>query len=508
MGRWSRLTLSKQVLVLIAVPAIVELVFVGALIYQLHTTSSILTEINNLRRFGSESDKVLVKGLEVSRFMDNNNIRNRALRYKANTDKVQEFLMEAEQLAEMAPNDTLRKHMATLIEPARHFRSVFSELQEAFRTGGIKSTFPIYVRERPFFESMKQDILAGLHDMLESRLTIEEQYEKLVRKQEESLRNLVLVVTLGTGFQLLAVLYCWRVFGRTVAEGFRRLVDNTNRFMLQKPLDASVKGNYEIEELNKVFIDMSAAVEEARRKEQHLQNLKKEYVAMVSHDLRSPLSSIQAILEATIGGIYGDISERAQNKLTIANGNTGRLIALINDLLDLEKMESGKLELELAPLAVRDVVDNSFSNLADFAARRGVKLVVDVPESLSVRADADRLEQVLNNLIANAVKFSPNNSTIHITGEQTDKSALIHVRDEGSGISPEQLPFIFDRFRQAGEREDRKGGAGLGLAICKAICEEHGGHLSATSEVGKGSTFTIELPLDLVLTGEISLTAP
>lgn len=227
-----------------------------------------------------------------------------------------------------------------------------------------------------------------------------------------------------------------------------------------------------------------------------IERMKREFVAMVSHDLRTPLTSIQGFLSLVAVGVYGQLNESGQENCTIAEGNISRLIALINDLLDIEKMESGKLELTISGVTVLCIFERTIQAVGGFADQQGVKIEADDNE-VELEADGDRLVQVLINLVSNAVKFSPKGSTVTMSAKSFDQGQGIEFRvtDRGRGIPESFRETIFDRFQQV-EAADakKKGGSGLGLAICKAIVERHGGTIGVESNEGAGSTFWFRIP--------------
>lgn len=228
-----------------------------------------------------------------------------------------------------------------------------------------------------------------------------------------------------------------------------------------------------------------------------IERMKREFVAMVSHDLRTPLTSIQGFLNLLQVGALGELSESGQQNLTIADNSISRLIKLVSDLLDMERLESGKMDLSLANVPVKEMLAESANAVETFAEEQGVTIEIE-PTDLSVVADSDRIIQVLVNLISNAVKFSPRDSTITLSAKGGEESIRINVKDEGRGIPAEYVDSVFERFKQVkkSDAKNRKG-SGLGLAICKAIVEKHGGQIGVESEEGKGSTFWFSLPKKL-----------
>lgn len=232
----------------------------------------------------------------------------------------------------------------------------------------------------------------------------------------------------------------------------------------------------------------------AKRKE--IERMKDEFVSTVSHELRTPLTSIQGSLGLIANGVMGALPGTAQPLLDIAYKNCSRLVLLINDILDSEKIAAGKMAFAFKDQELMPLLEHAVELNRAFGAQYGVRFEIDaaVPAA-RVNVDHDRLIQVLTNLLSNAAKFSPKGEVVLVSAERADGALRISVRDRGPGIPPEFRDRIFQKFSQADSSDRRaKGGTGLGLSISKAIVEKHGGTLTFESEVGKGSTFTVELP--------------
>jgi signal transduction histidine kinase/CheY-like chemotaxis protein len=234
-----------------------------------------------------------------------------------------------------------------------------------------------------------------------------------------------------------------------------------------------------------------------------LDTLKDEFISTVSHELRTPLTSIRGALGLLSSGIIGDVDAKALNLLRIAVTNTDRLIRLINDILDLERMESGRAPLQIRRCSLRDLSQQAIETMTPMADANTVHLALEPftvaqaasPEALFFDGDADRILQVLTNLLSNAIKFSPSASTIRIHTEATSDSILLKIVDEGRGIPSDKLDSIFDRFQQVEPSDARqKGGTGLGLAICRSIVQQHSGSIWAQRNLGPGTTLYVMLP--------------
>lgn len=224
---------------------------------------------------------------------------------------------------------------------------------------------------------------------------------------------------------------------------------------------------------------------------------KDEFVSIVSHELRTPLTSIKTSLDLLQRGAAGDVPEDMAELVDVALRNLERLIRLVNDLLDLSRIQSGRIVAELTPVSATEAAARAHEAVRAFADDRGVTLQSEFHQRpIAVMGDADRLEQVFVNLLANAVKFSPPGGVVGLTGRIEGDAALFEVSDQGPGIPADQLETIFDRFSQLEMAATRShGGAGLGLPISRGIVEHLGGALWAESAPGKGSHFYVRLPL-------------
>lgn len=246
-----------------------------------------------------------------------------------------------------------------------------------------------------------------------------------------------------------------------------------------------------------------------------LERMKAEFIAIVSHELRTPLTSISGALELLSTGLLQPQSDRGQQTIQIAATEADRLTRLVNDILDLERLESGKVRLETQPCNLADLMIQAVDFMQLTAAQAHIALAV-TPISQLLEVDSDRIHQVLTNLLSNAIKFSESGSTIWLLAEiredgkigrwEDEKPVLcptaslpyllITVRDQGRGIPPDSLEQIFERFHQVDASDSRKkGGTGLGLAICRSIVQQHGGKIWAESILGKGSCFNFTLPI-------------
>jgi signal transduction histidine kinase len=242
----------------------------------------------------------------------------------------------------------------------------------------------------------------------------------------------------------------------------------------------------------RLFREIADKSEELRLASQH----KSQFLANMSHELRTPMNAILGYTELMTDGIYGELPEKAAGVLERVQNNGKHLLALINDVLDLSKIEAGQLVLTLEDYALADVVQSVVTSTEALASTKGLKMRADVAPGLPMgRGDARRLSQVLLNLVGNAVKFT-DEGEIAIGARAENGDFVLTVRDTGPGIAPEDQGKIFEEFQQVDSSNTRKkGGTGLGLAISKRIVEMQGGRISVDSEVGHGATFRVDLPI-------------
>ena len=223
---------------------------------------------------------------------------------------------------------------------------------------------------------------------------------------------------------------------------------------------------------------------------------KSEFLANMSHELRTPLNAIIGFSEVLGERMFGELNEKQEEYLKDIHASGQHLLSLINDILDLSKIEAGRMELELTDFDLPTAIDNALTLVRERAGRRGVALHQAADEGLGqIRADERKIKQVLLNLLSNAIKFTPDGGRIDVRARAVDGSAEVSVSDTGVGIAPEDQEAIFEEFRQVGTAAKKVEGTGLGLALSRKFVELHGGRIWVESQVGIGSTFTFTIPI-------------
>jgi len=216
----------------------------------------------------------------------------------------------------------------------------------------------------------------------------------------------------------------------------------------------------------------------------------------MSHELRTPLNAIIGFSEVLTDRMFGELNEKQEEYLKDIDASGTHLLSLINDILDLSKIEAGRMELELTDFHLPTALDNALTLVRERAGRKNVTLQTSVDERLGeVRADERKIRQVVLNLLSNAIKFTPEGGRIEVGAAPKDGLVQVSVSDTGVGIAPDDHEAVFEEFRQVGTAEKKAEGTGLGLTLCRKFIELHGGRIWVKSQVGVGSTFTFTIPV-------------
>jgi signal transduction histidine kinase/putative methionine-R-sulfoxide reductase with GAF domain len=242
----------------------------------------------------------------------------------------------------------------------------------------------------------------------------------------------------------------------------------------------------------RLFKELEAANRELSAASQH----KSEFLANMSHELRTPLNAIIGFSEVLSERMFGELNEKQEEYLKDIHASGQHLLSLINDILDLSKIEAGRMELELADFDLPTAIDNALTLVRERAGRRGIALHLSVDERLGpMRADERKIRQVVLNVLSNAIKFTPEGGRIEVAAVPRDEFVEVSVSDTGIGIAPEDQEAVFEEFRQVGTAAKKVEGTGLGLALSRKFIELHGGRIWVQSQLGVGSTFTFTIPV-------------
>ncbi|MFY0605447.1 MAG: response regulator [Cyclobacteriaceae bacterium] len=263
----------------------------------------------------------------------------------------------------------------------------------------------------------------------------------------------------------------------------------------------------ENEKLEQIILERTEEIRYQAEKLQTLDNAKSRFFANISHELRTPLTLIQAPLESVLNGSLGKVNDSIKSNLELSRSSSRKLLNLVGEILELSKLEAGKLELKLEAVKCYDLIKRIFFTYQSIAETRNVRLKMDyrLKEDSIVKVDIGKLEKVLDNLLSNAVKFTPDKGEIKMTVENHNDRLHISVEDNGEGIDKEELDQIFDRFYQAGKKNQYVGGTGIGLSLAKELSHLMEGTLDVDSSVGIGTRFTLSIPLLIADKEEMTL---
>jgi signal transduction histidine kinase len=383
-----------------------------------------------------------------------------------------------------------QRELRAIRAKSERLSSVIRQLID-FETGAVPGEGP------PRLRTSAEQLASGLSQLatvLANRTTA--QTEALIAQNAssyESSRDLFVGVAVGAMVLalLLGFVLSWSLIGpiqridsrlAAIASGdFSGHVDVGNRDELGA-LAANV--NRMNDELRRLYKELEAA-------SLH----KSEFLANMSHELRTPLNAILGFSQVLRERMFGDINEKQEEYLDDILSSGNHLLLLINDVLDLSKVEAGQVELEAAPFSLREALERGVVMVRERATRDGVKVAIAAdPDVDIIEGDERRVRQIIFNLLSNAVKFTPAGGSVDVTAAQVDGEARVAITDTGRGIAPEDHERIFEEFQQSEAGTEQREGTGLGLTLSKRLVELHGGRIWVESELGKGSTFVFTLP--------------
>jgi signal transduction histidine kinase len=251
------------------------------------------------------------------------------------------------------------------------------------------------------------------------------------------------------------------------------------------------------EHLQELIGGLERTVAERTRQLENASRHKSEFLANMSHELRTPLNAILGFTQVLEQKLFGEVNEKQEEYLEDIHSSADHLLELINDILDLSKVEAGQVELEKTSFSLREALERSVVIVRERALKNGVQLTLESNGDVElVEGDERRIRQVLFNLLSNAVKFTPHGGTVDVSSARLDGEVHVSVTDTGPGIAPEDQKRIFEEFQQTDIGAEEREGTGLGLALSKKLVELHGGRIWVESELGAGSTFTFTLPAE------------
>ncbi len=480
------LKITQMGFILVGIPLVFELVFVGILAYRMQQA-----EIEIKKQAATKEILFITGSLGILAGQAAANLagysrmpsRYFRTRYRASVKQWSERYAELEKLL---ANDPV--HLKILEETKPSFLrgiGLMKEIEESVDNGGEGK-----IVNSPMQLLDVKNMIDSLSDPV-GKIMID--YIALAAegpaKEDRAKEMVQYTIAVGVGVNIILAIFLASLFTRGIGKRLKRVSENIRRVPKGIPLNRPLEGTDEIAQLDKFFHSMVDELEESRKMQRYL-------IAMVSHDLRSPLTTVSGLLTLLNAGAWGELSNEAQQKVGTAEADIHRLIALTNDLLDTERLASGKLELTFNEAKISEAIHEGIESVRTFADQHHVQLEEPEVSEQVAEFDKDRIVQVMVNLLSNAVKYSPTNSKVSVHFECDRQWLKIWIEDQGRGVPPEFQTIIFEKFQQVTESDAReKGGKGLGLSICKTIVQQHGGTIGVESENGSGSKFWFRIPV-------------
>lgn len=479
------LSITTKGVILVAVPLFFELAFIFMLSSKMHEAELEAKRADIARERVTRANSLIFHTLDASMCTGAYAMAKRQVYLTNSQVAIQNAMAELEQLKKLCKDDP--ESMRTFIELDKCAHNMLDVLDQFKKQSeedvvGVMQKLNMYKA----FNSRVIELGVPLRRLLVEQGKVDTSMLESENRKRQAFES---VLWGGVYVNLFLAVVLAMFFFREIGARLKVVSDNTKRLSMSMPLKSRLRGTDEIARLDGVFHDMAQSLEEAARQ-------KKEILEMVSHDLKSPLTSVLGTLTLFEAGAFGDLSEKGNSRIQDMQADVSRLVILINDLLDAEKLESGKLVLDLKPFEVETAIRQAILSVTPIAEKSEVSIKCEPTNVVGV-ADESRLVQVLVNLLSNAIKFSNRGSEVEILTSAIGEFTFIAIRDHGRGIAHEMQGELFERFKQV-EAADatKRGGTGLGLYISKKLATEMGGTITLESQPGHGSTFTVKLKRD------------
>jgi signal transduction histidine kinase len=478
----SNQSLSHKILLLLGLPFAFQLIFFWITFNAMDRADMELAQTEYAKQVTSRISELghglvslMSSGYDLTAHKDSNSSKL----YKANKQQIQNQLSDLRTLLANRKSD-----LAILDRMQNIYDRAFMLLDETIRsaswgdkTAALDTLQSMKSLRREF--GLQTDNLSEVYNRIQQEGPRHETLHRAEIKKYlwwSLLGNWILIAAIGL------------VIRKNVLNPIKVLMTNIDRLARGQQLAPRVGGRDEVGRLDSTFHDMSHSLK-------LLEEKKQQFVAMLTHDLRSPLSSVRLVIQLLGRGVYGDnLSDRGKGALDKAEHSIYSMLSIINNLLDAEKAAAGKLDLELSEVPLAHIFEKSLDTLRPQAEFKSVTLMADETD-IELTIDEEKITRVLVNLVGNALKFTPENSTVCIVVTDHGDDVEIGVKDQGPGIPDEFKNKLFDRFQQVDLPSHKIGaGTGLGLVICKDIVTLHGGIIGVTSAGGHGTTFWFRLP--------------
>ncbi len=474
-------SLSQQMTAILVIALTFQLAFVGALTYAHYQVEKQFEEEARSRQLLSAGNGLIMTLVQIATAMGFYQFNKEEI-FKRNFEAgVADLKRRRDLLKEMQAKSKPEPEMADMVKQLDDSFNLFNDTKSVFDSadeGGKRfAVFQISGHARNLYSLnnrfvRSQDARTAAH-------------QKLAASTRVWVNSIVYG---GLTVNIALVIGLLLLFRHRTSKRFNTLSKNIVALGANKEIPDHLEGADELAMLDDVVHTVSRALKEAERSKQ-------EVLAMVTHDLRSPLTSLQLTLNLLHSGTMDTSSEKAKNMISRADSSVGKLIQLINDLLDIDKIESGRFSLDIKRASDASMISQAVELIQHSADARKIT-IESTPANVELSCDEERVIRVLTNLLSNAIKFSPEDSKIAVSTSCANNQILFEVKDQGRGMPIAEQERIFERYHQVNSADEaEKKGSGLGLTICKALVEAHGGTIGATSKEGEGSTFWFRIPI-------------
>lgn len=476
-----QLTLSQKVLLLVAIPVCAELLFIAALGLLLKQVEIENEKSERSRAIVGAASNLTKTTFDACANLIAYNLSKGAIFANSYERNIHQIPLELAFLRRLAGNDKERLESLNRIQKTadKGICLLTEAKKKADESGAATSLMQDSSKDEI------QQIITTLTEEVDSMVAREKRLDSLQPERESRTRSAIeYAIAGGIIFNLIIAIVMTVYVNRNITNRLLQLINNAKRFAIGEPLLPPVGEADEITQLDETFRDMAAKLSESNR-------LKHEFLEMVSHDVRTPLGSVSLSLQ-----MLNKLNDEKKRDAYVEGAlkNIEQVIDLLNDLLDIHRIESNKLDLYLVETTAAEVFIDAVHRISPLAESRGIR-ILSPQNSVAIKCDSDRLTQVFVNLLSNALKYSPEGSELTANIETMPDVIEITIRDQGPGIPDEFKTKIFDRFQQVQRSDEKKhGGRGLGLAICKAIIESHGGSIGVRDAEEGGSCFWVRLP--------------
>ncbi len=484
--------LRLQGILLLAIPLLFEIIAVSVLLYTLNNFESAARSVSRAKQIVAQSDQIKITitsshlALLSSQFVQRQNFGG--IITKTRPDIQASF---AQLIKLIGDDDTETKKLAeNYRKDCMHVQDLLEDGSAAFERDFVNPSLAEFLNEKEYIEELSESlsrVIESARQLSDKFAPSAKEFAPLEEERRQQLKNLIIA---ALGGNVLIVLVLALFYSRNTMRRFDQLMRNIVSFATSKKDFEPLKGADELSELDRAFRESA----EARYKAEDARSF---MMDMVAHDLRTPLSGISLTLQLAQQGVYGETNAKLSSKIDGASSELDRLIRLVNDLLDVEKIQAGQFELSSDSVPLQEIFEFSISAVGELAKMSQIAVTADNAETMIVFCDKERIIQVMINLLSNAIRFSPLKSEIFLRHSiVSDNFCRIEVKDQGPGIPEAYLQTIFESFVQVPDKKNpTKGTTGLGLSICKALVEKHGGKIGVDSKEDQGSTFWFTIPI-------------